>query len=416
MTSTEKTPSDDLDTGAGAGIEGAATPAALHHAFPGLNGMRAAGAIMVVATHTAFDTGKVVDGPAGALLGRMNAGVTIFFVLSGFLLSRPFFLAAVHGARQPSVRRYFWKRAIRILPLYWFVVVVVWATEPDNRGVITPVMWVRNLTLTQLYWPDLLPTGLTQMWSLATEVAFYVLLPLIVLLLLGRARRFSERRALVLLGVVAAAGVAWQATVGPIPGREGHFEQWLPGYLPWFCIGMAFAVVSAADTVRTPRHVLVRMAQDPAACWLAAFLVFAISATPIAGPLLLLPPTHWEAAMRVTLFAVFGGLLVLPLVFGDLERGRIRQFCNHRIPFFLGEISYGIFCVHLIVLHEVFRRTDYQAFSGNWGAVFALTMAGTIALATLTYYLIEVPAMRLRRFGPRESTGRASDTAPTSSH
>ena len=50
---------------------------------------------------------------------------------------------------------------------------------------MTPMMWVRNFTLTQLYHPDLLPQGLTQMWSLATEAAFYVLLPFLCALLLG---------------------------------------------------------------------------------------------------------------------------------------------------------------------------------------------------------------------------------------
>ena len=239
-------------------------PSRAHRAFPGLNGLRAAGAIMVVATHCGFDTARIVDGWSGAILARFNIGVTIFFVLSGFLLSRPFFLRAAQGRPAPSTSHYFWKRALRILPLYWFVVATVAIVEPDNRGVVSGAMWLRNFTLTQLYKPDLLPTGLTQMWSLCTEVAFYLLLPLLCAFLLGRKRTFSERRILVWLGVVAAAGVSWQAIVGPIPGREGHFEQWLPGYLPWFCIGMAFAVVSVADISRKPGHLLNRLASDPA--------------------------------------------------------------------------------------------------------------------------------------------------------
>ena len=57
--------------------------------FPALNAVRAAGAIMVLLTHAAFNTGRINDGWVGAMLARFDFGVTLFFVLSGFLLSRP---------------------------------------------------------------------------------------------------------------------------------------------------------------------------------------------------------------------------------------------------------------------------------------------------------------------------------------
>ena len=62
--------------------------------FPALNAVRAVGALMVVLTHAAFNTGRINDGWVGAALARFDFGVTLFFVLSGFLLSRPWFLAA----------------------------------------------------------------------------------------------------------------------------------------------------------------------------------------------------------------------------------------------------------------------------------------------------------------------------------
>ena len=87
------------------------------------------------------------------------------------------------------------------------------------------------------------------MWSLCTEVAFYLLLPVLCRLLVRGATRDGRpylpaifRRAVV-LGVL---GVAWQAVVAQIPGHEGHYAQWLPGYLPWFLVGMCFAALSAS--------------------------------------------------------------------------------------------------------------------------------------------------------------------------
>src|SRR3954462_14405881 len=134
-------------------------------AFPTLNAVRAAGAIMVVLTHAAFNTGRINDGWVGAALARFDFGVTLFFVLSGFLPSRPWFLAAALGRRGPSTRHYLWKRALRILPLYWVVVVVAFTVDPRNSGA-TWEDWVSHLTLTQIYRPELLASSLTQMWSL----------------------------------------------------------------------------------------------------------------------------------------------------------------------------------------------------------------------------------------------------------
>ena len=123
--------------------------------FPALNAVRAAGAIMVLLTHAAFNTGRINDGWVGAMLARFDFGVTLFFVLSGFLLSRPWFLAAALGHREPSARHYLWKRALRILPLYWVVVVVAFVVDPLNDDA-TWEDWVSHLTLTQLYRHDLL--------------------------------------------------------------------------------------------------------------------------------------------------------------------------------------------------------------------------------------------------------------------
>ncbi len=85
----------------------------------------------------------------GGLLARMDVGVAIFFVLSGFLLYRPWACATLAG-RTPRARRYLWRRAVRILPAYWVALVVVLLTVADA----SPADAVRHLTLTQLYGGD----------------------------------------------------------------------------------------------------------------------------------------------------------------------------------------------------------------------------------------------------------------------
>src|SRR5690349_10579229 len=73
---------------------------------PALAGLRAIAALFVVATHAAFATGYLNHGYLGAMYSRLEIGVAIFFVLSGFLLFRPWVRAAAGGTAPPSVRRY----------------------------------------------------------------------------------------------------------------------------------------------------------------------------------------------------------------------------------------------------------------------------------------------------------------------
>jgi len=389
-------------------------PAFEDRTFPALNAVRAAGALMVVLTHSAFNTGRINDGWIGAALARLDFGVTLFFVLSGFLLSRPWFLAAALGRREPSTRHYLWKRALRILPLYWAVVVVALLVDPANEDA-SRADWVSQLTLTQLYRPELLGSSLTQMWSLCTEVAFYVVLPFICVALVGR-RPQTLRLTRVLLGagVIALGGLVWQVFMAQIPGREGHYGQWLPGFLPWFMVGLAFAAISASLAVRPRENLLDRLGADLPGCWILATAVFALACSPLAGPRLLLTPDGWEAGAKVVLYTVAGAFYVLPLVFGPEREGPIRRVLCGPVPFWLGEISYGIFAIHMIVLNQVFRTLDLAVFTGRFLTVALLTISITVVLATISFYLFEKPILRLKNLRPfvrREPRPLESDDA-----
>jgi peptidoglycan/LPS O-acetylase OafA/YrhL len=396
---------------------GAASPRAefRDRTFPALNAVRAAGALMVLLTHAAFNTGRINDGWVGAMLARFDFGVTLFFVLSGFLLSRPWFLAAALGRREPSSRHYLWKRALRILPLYWVVVVVAFVVDPANKNA-TWQDWVSHLTLTQLYRHELLASSLTQMWSLCTEVAFYVVLPFLCLALIGRrTATFRLNRVLVGAGLLAVAGLSWQVVVAQIPGYKAHYAQWLPGYLPWFMIGIAFAAVSAELAVRPRDHVLERLGHDLTGCWILAAGVFALACSPLAGPRLLLTPDGWQAGTKVVLYGVAGAFLVLPLVFGPERDGWVRRQLCGPVPTWLGDISYGIFAIHMIVLNLVFRALDLDVFTGRFLTVSVLTAAVTLVLASVSYYLFEKQLLRLKNvrfFARMEPQGAPAPAGP----
>ena len=395
-------------------------PAGDRRYFPALNAVRAIGALGVVATHTAYNTGEVTQGAHGAFLSRLDFGVTLFFVLSGFLLSRPYFRAHATGRVWPSYRHYLWKRALRILPLYWVTVALALLVLPGNDG-STPGTWLLNLTLTQIYTSGLLSAGLTQMWSLCTEVAFYLLLPAVCALLLraGSRRRWSDTR--VLYGLLASTvlGLVWQTLVAPVSdSTRQHFHQWLPGFFPWFAVGMVFAFVSVTEVGKPADsrwHLLERWGHDLLGCWLIGVTAFVIACTPVAGPRMLVTPDTWHALLKAGLYAVSAAFLILPLVFGPERDGVARRMFSSRFAVWLGDVSYGIFCLHLLVLHFVMQLLDVPLFTGHFQNVFLLTVVGTVLLSAVTYYLIERPILRLKNAGPfAPRTAQPSASTPSS--
>jgi peptidoglycan/LPS O-acetylase OafA/YrhL len=365
--------------------------------YPGLDSLRALASIAVLATHVAFWAGTYSDGLFGAMSSRLDIGVAFFFVLSGFLLGHPFLLAMAGERPRPRTGRYLWKRALRIVPLAVIVTVVALAVLDDNRDAGTGT-WLRNLTLTELYLTGTLPAGLTHLWSLATEIAFYLLLPA---LMAGIARfvcrrGWNPRGILWSLASLVVINVVWLVAVAPERLGAG---QWLPAYLSWFSVGIALAVI-AIDRRRPGRteshRTWVTLAHLPGTCWVMALALFAVAATPVAGPTLLLAPTHTEAVSKNLLYAVIAGLIVLPSVLGPVSGTAYSRILGSRLLRHIGHISYGIFCFHLLVIHAVAHWRDLPLFQGHGWELFGLTLVFSLLLAEIAYRVVERPAMRLK--------------------
>ena len=218
-----------------------------------LTGVRAVAALLVVLTHAAYTTGRYNDGYVGLLLSRAEIGVPIFFVLSGYLLFKPWVDRAQAGEAAPSVRRYAWHRIRRIMPAYVVTVLAAYAVyhfrEAGPNPGHNPIGLLRNLTLTQIYTDNYLFSylhqGLTQMWSLAVEVAFYAALPVFAWLLLVVLCRRRWRPGLLIAGLAALAGIspAWLLLVHTTDGLPDGARLWLPTYIAWFVGGMLLAVL-----------------------------------------------------------------------------------------------------------------------------------------------------------------------------
>ncbi|MFI5778197.1 acyltransferase family protein [Nocardia sp. NPDC051570] len=355
---------------------------------PALEGMRALAAFGVVLTHVAFQTGATGAPVLDRLWGRFDMAVAVFFGLSGFLLWRPHAVAARGSGSAPPAGRYLLHRAARILPAYWVVVCAVLILLPSAAHSAGRRVWLANLALLQVFVPLTLTDGLTQMWSLSVEVAFYLLLPILACALMW----MSGPRARV--ATVAAFGVislGWNFL--PVPTPEAiHSDNWLPGYLPWFAAGMLLAELVCDDVPRWRR-----IAGNRWAMWSLAAVAFALSATDLAGPAGLTRGAPWQYVMKMGLGAVIGFGLLAPLVLGD----RRHRWLESRVAATLGRWSYGIFIWHLAVLSMVFPVFGIIPFTGHFVYVLLLTVAFTVPLAAASYALVEEPVRHWvrRRFG-----------------
>ena len=325
---------------------------------------------------------------AGIFAG--HTGVSLFFVLSAFLLSLPF-LEEAAGGRRVDRSNYARRRALRILPLYWFAVVVATLATADRwqdlqRGFPYLVFlnafpgWTVPIQPYSAVW-----------WSLATEVHFYLLLPSLPFFL--RRRRLGTA---VLAGYAAAYGLflAGRLHADTIPG-EILLRLSVFGRSPFFLLGILAAELYRRCGARwreglQERRWLAAGGADAILLALATALAVVLTwATRHALPTEPMPTFAWRLAEAPLWTAIVLVALLAPL--------RCRPLLRSRALTTLGTLSYSIYVVHLPVIFFAWmalRRIGHGAFIG-WGVPAVLAGAGVaaaaIGLATLTYRFVERP-------------------------
>jgi len=353
-----------------------------------LTGIRAVAALLVMGTHAAYTTGKYTHGYWGLVASRMEIGVPIFFVLSGYLLFGPWVRAVAKDRPPPSVARYAWHRVRRIMPAYVITVVAAFVVYHYRTGYPNPGHnWTglfRNLTLTQIYTDRYLDSylhqGLTQMWSLAVEVAFYIVLPLMVYLLLTVLCRRRWQPRLLLVGIVVLSLITpgWLALVHTTHWLPDGAVLWLPTYLVWFLGGMLLAVLAAMGR-----------RWYAAVCVPLAIVCYFIVSTPIGGEPTTSPSKLTDALAKAAFYAVIATLMVGPLALGN--RGWYASVLASRPMVWLGEISYEIFLIHLIVMESAMTDVlHWHVYTGNAAGLFAVTFLMTVPLAWLLHRFTRV--------------------------
>ncbi len=414
-----------------------------------LDGLRALAILLVIWCHlSTFGFFYGLDmGPASIryLADFGFAGVLLFFVLSGFLLFLPYARALLDGRSWPSARKFYLRRALRILPLYYlaFVLLVLlqagfWL-HPQNAG----PLYLGALLLYDMRGDafDAMVKLDAPFWTLTIEWQFYLLLPWLALGLAKVAgpragRSFFPRLAGGLSALAALGlGIRWLAAAmhydwgqdqpGSAPGFAGLAMKLLYGvkgkYLEVFALGMAasilyiLAVEQGGLSIRR-RKALGAWAAVIALAGLVGCVFWAAQARSIPfvpyGPWwIFVPPDgrFWQILGEWAIGLSFA-LLLIGVLFGAPSLQGFFALAPLR---FIGIISYSLYVWHFPIL--ALLSSSIPTFSSVPYLDFvALGVLSSLLICSCSYYLIERPFIRYRR-AARSAGEREPSPAPGAS-
>jgi peptidoglycan/LPS O-acetylase OafA/YrhL len=379
------------------GLGSAAT--ATRPRFACFDGLRAIAATAVIVQHVGFQTGASYRyRTLGPFLARMDSGVSLFFLISGFLLYRPFVAANLSDRPEPATGGFYRRRVFRIFPAYWLALsFMALFMGLQLRGGVGAL---RFYSLTQIYTTKdhLYLRGINQAWSLATEISFYLFLPVYAWVIARlSARRPPERRwAVELAGliVIGVGGAGFRAFVDlGKPSWHTIGVYWLPSYLDLFAIGMLLALAQVAVRDGAPRRAVDAIGRHPAICWaLGAATLWAVAE--LAGlPRGLETVSGGRELLKHGLYGTLAFFLILPAVFGPQKEGRVRGWLQWRPVAYVGLVSYGVYIWHEALLGQLRSWVGTPLFLGNFYAYLLATFVFSVAVAAVSWHLFERPIL-----------------------
>jgi peptidoglycan/LPS O-acetylase OafA/YrhL len=367
-----------------------------------LDGLRGLAALSIFVFHGWLYTMPVPDATDRSSVGdyaahELRLGLVAFFVLSGFLLSRPWFAAALDARRPPDLRRYLRARAARILPAYYVAlagsIVLLWGLRGTPGLRLPPA---GELPLFVVFGQNFSPASVMKlnppMWSLAVEVMFYAVLPVVGWLALRLPPR-RRMQALVPLALLTLGLVYNWAISGHDLGMT--FSKTLAATLPYFALGMLAAIVLHRRTID------MRMKRTLIAGGVGLVLTDAFTKA-------IAPASGIDAQALFVVMRDLPSAAGFALIVGALAAAPRGRILGGRLLAGMGTISYGFYLWHVPVL-MVLRGYGLLPLDPVLGTAVALVPA--LAVSTLSWFALARPianwaARRNRRAARAEELGR----------
>jgi peptidoglycan/LPS O-acetylase OafA/YrhL len=330
-------------------------------------------------------------------------GVHLFFFLSGFVIIYPFVRAARAGGAPPAWSTFAWRRFIKIVPSYVLSIAVAYAigyAQIQPGASLLPDL-VTHLLFIHTWFPARFGTIDGVLWTLAVEVEFYCLFPLI----------WWAFRRQPWLTAAAMIGIAWwwrlQMANCCYLTVFLQYEENLPGYLDIFAFGMisAYVFTNFGQALRAARA---RYAAPFVAAAGVAFLI-ALLENLYAHRFY----DQWAGAWQINNRPLLGAAFAIAAL-GWLCSPRWWQVLLDNLPLrFMAEISYNLYLYHQLVAremlsHHIPRYSGDPHYDPPWQVHYTeAAFAMTIAQAAFVTYVFERPLLRLEPHPRRRSSRRA---------
>jgi peptidoglycan/LPS O-acetylase OafA/YrhL len=363
--------------------------------MPQLDGLRTLAVGGVMAQHF-----QVFSGAAGY-------GVHLFFVLSGFLITGILVaerrnVAELGITRRTAFTHFYIRRALRIFPLYYFIVIAGIVLNVEYAREYAPwlLTYTINLKMAAQGWYI---DNFSHFWSLAIEEQYYLVWPWLILLL---PRKWLNPSAVIMIAIAPLFRV-WVALQSHAVGNTG----WIAGYI---------ATPTALDSLGMGSLLAILSRDDVIAPRLESWMRYAIPITSFAAlvAIQLGPRNAFHLVLVDTIAAVFFAWLIYRASRGF--GGIVGAFLSAAPIVFLGRISYGLYVYHPLIPGLTLRiarllgvPTPAPDKLASWAPAF---LAVTVCVATISWYVLENPINKLKsRFPYRSSHSGTTVSVPAGS-
>jgi peptidoglycan/LPS O-acetylase OafA/YrhL len=345
---------------------------------PEIDGLRFIAITAVVACHVGgywlqragrtYSSLSVLDVSLMNLISLGYYGVDLFFMISGFVLALPFCKQVFHGGKPVDLRQYLWRRVTRLEPPYVLSMLAFFAFLPFFGKESWAQLWPHLLASLGYFHNIVYGCGSlinNNAWSLEIEVQFYLLMPMMALLLW---RPATERR------LVFMAGAVFLSLHG----------LWLPQAFPktflqygqYFLIGIVFGDL-----------------------WVSAWWSYPRKYTADIPGVVAWPIFVWVNLVGRGLFANVASLWLIAMLFYSALRGKAhsRALSWGLVPIF-GGMCYSIYLLHArvlaIAIHGLLSRLpSLGSFAADYIAVFCISSVAVLGVSIVYYLLVEKPCM-----------------------
>lgn len=341
-------------------------------------------------------------------IARIDLALATFFVLSGYLISRPFLRSFVLGTKRPSIKRFARNRILRIVPIFYLIATIVMlrfgldgaiSPTPDNPSGTAPASdWWQVLsvyTFTQSYTLGSVTLPIGQAWSLDVEAAFYAAIPIaaVIAYKLGTPLKTPKARAIAALTFIGGLALL---SIALRQNANNNFSLLTspPLIVYVFLPGVALAVIEPFAVPWFRGHPQ-RARRFAWACVGVAVLAwfFYMKWDYEAGT----TQIHHALGRRSVLMAIFGMALIGGMLALQLGTNGAPRWLNNRATNWLGVRSYAFYLLHVWVFFEIINIVGADTEPVLLGAIlFLVGFPISVALAGLSWRYVERPCLERR--------------------